>query len=36
MTDTESALFVGIIGAIAAMGATLAAFRKKDYSFPTV
>ena len=36
MTDAESALFVGIIGAITAMGATIAAFRKKDYSFPTV
>ena len=36
MTDAESALFVGIIGAITAMGATIAAFRKNDYSFPTV
>lgn len=36
MTDSESALFVGIIGLVAVMGASLAAFRKKEYSSPTV
>ena len=36
MSDAESALFVGIIGLVAAMGASLAAIRKKEYSSPTI
>jgi hypothetical protein len=36
MSLSESILFVGIIGGVAAMGAALAAFRKKEYSSPTV
>jgi hypothetical protein len=36
LTDSESALFVGILGSIGVFGAALAAFRKKQYSFPTI
>ena len=34
--DSESALFVGMIGAVAAMGATLAAFRNKQNPITTI